>query len=122
MAFCRDIPSHEKNPYPGDKKSPRYPEGEKSQKSPESQEFCINPGDKNPETKKIPNSGNKNPETQKNPESREFSENPEKILGIGIRDAGSQKNSGDRDSGCGNPKKSHPEANSDIFEPFRIEF
>ena len=109
MAFCRDIPSHEKNPYPGDKKSPRYPEGEKSRKSPESQEFCINPGDKNPET-------------QKNPESREFSENPEKILGIGIRDAGSQKNSGDRDSGCGNPKKSHPEANSDIFEPFRIEF
>ena len=41
MAFCRDIPSHEKNPDPGDKKSPGYPGGKKSRKNPESRGFCI---------------------------------------------------------------------------------
>ena len=57
MAFCRDIPSHEINPNPGDILKV---------KNPEFQGFWINPGDKNPETKK-------------NPKSRRFSGNPEKI-------------------------------------------
>ena len=65
-----------KNLDPGDKKSPGYPEGEKSRKNPESRGFCINPGDfakipgiKIPKLRKIPNPGDKNPETKKNPES-----------------------------------------------------
>ena len=72
LGFCRDIPSHEKKPDPGDKKFPGYPEGKKSRK-------ISNPGDyaeiqiKLLRLKKIPNLGDKNPETQTK-KSRRFSE------------------------------------------------
>ena len=54
-----------KNPDPGDKKSPGYPERKKSRKNPKSRGFCINPGDfanipgkKLPKLRKISNPGN----------------------------------------------------------------
>ena len=49
----------------GIKKSPGYPQVKKYHKNPESWGFDINPGNKNPKAKKIPNPGDKNPETQK---------------------------------------------------------
>ena len=63
MAFCPDIPFHEKNPDPGDKKFPRYPEDNK---------FRIR-GIKISRLIKIPNPGDKNPETQKFRDFRDFS-------------------------------------------------
>ena len=50
VAFCRDIPSHERKiPIPGMKKPRAIPKV----KNPESQGFRENPGNKNPEIKKI---------------------------------------------------------------------
>ena len=65
MDFCRNIPSLEKNPDPGDKKFPRY------------REKIPNPGDKNPEIKKSPELGEKSRDSKKNSESGGFSENPD---------------------------------------------
>ena len=41
--FLSGYPIPEKNPDPGDKKFPGYPEGEKSRKTPESRGFSKNP-------------------------------------------------------------------------------
>ena len=54
MAFCWDIPSHEKNPDPGRKNSLGYPDDKKSGKNLESPGFFENFGDKNLEIKKNP--------------------------------------------------------------------
>ena len=48
VAFFRDIPSHEKNPDPGDKKYQGYPEAEKSQKIPNPGNIAKTPGIKIP--------------------------------------------------------------------------
>ena len=65
VAFCRDVPSHEKTSRSRGWKIPGYPEGKKFRKNPESRGFRINLGNKNSESrelkswnlKKIPNPG-----------------------------------------------------------------
>ena len=66
MAFCRDIPSHEKNPDPWDILKVK------------------NPGDKNPGTQKIPNPGDKNSVTEKIPNPGDFPKIPKKSRIPGI--------------------------------------
>ena len=69
LAFYRDIPSHEKIPIPGIKNPPDIPKVNNPKKIPNQGDFATIPGIK------IPNPGNKNPESKKNPESRGFSKN-----------------------------------------------
>ena len=69
VAFCRDIPSHEKNPDPEGKKSRKIPnpgdfarnsviEIPKLRKIPNPGDFARNSGIKIPKLRKIPNPGN----------------------------------------------------------------
>ena len=48
VAFCRDIPSHEKNPNPGIKNSRNIPKVKNPEKIPKLRKI-PNPGDENPE-------------------------------------------------------------------------
>ena len=94
VAFYRDIPSHETNPDPGDKKkSPGYPESEKAR------EFSL-------DFLGIFKSQSWSPGVLEVLKSRSRSQGFS-----GFFDLAQNKNSG---SGFEIPKKSHPKANTDL--------
>ena len=136
MAFYGDIPSHERNPDPGDKKFPE--KARISEIYQKSRRFGENPGIKIPKLRKIPNFGDKNAESQKNLESPGFFDLCDFLLGIfssfsnpdfypqhfrifGILHSGFSRDIGifgifrsSQKIRISIPKKSHPETNSDI--------